>query len=117
LDGAQFADDDIDGVNDLGGFVVEFLEFLSIFRSLLSEFSFLFVEDIELDFLVLDFDFEFFNLGRQGGDFCGGLLDFVGSEVNSSVVLEDFGFAVNFVSSVLLVSLLLVQNEVLSKLL
>jgi hypothetical protein len=117
LDGAELADDDIDGINDLGGFVVEFLEVLGVFLSLLGEFGFLFVEDVELDSLVLDFDFEFFNLGGQGGDFGGGLLDFVGSEVNSSVVLEDLGFAVNFVSSVLLVSLLLVQHEVFSELL
>jgi hypothetical protein len=117
LDGAEFADDDIDGINDLGGFVVEFLEFLSILGSLLSEFSLLFVEDIELDSLVLDFDLEFLNLGGEGGDFGGGFLDFVGSEVDSSVVLEDLSLAVNFVSSVLLVSLLLVQNEVFSQLL
>jgi len=117
LDGAEFADDDVDGIDDLGGFVVEFLEFLSIFRSLLGEFSLLLVEDIELDSLVLDFDLEFLDLGGEGGDFGGGLLDLVGSEVDSSVVLEDLGLAVNFVSSVLLVSLLLVQNEVLSQLL
>lgn len=117
LDGAELADDNIDGIDDLGGFVVESLELFSILLSLLGEFGFLFVKDVELDSLVLDFDFEFFNLGGQGGDFSGGLLDFVGSEVNSSVVLEDFGFAVNFVGGVLLVSLLLVQDEVLSELL
>jgi hypothetical protein len=117
LDGTELADDDINGVNDLGGFVVEFLVFLGVLSSLLSELGFLFVKDIELDFLVFDFDLELFNLCGEGGNFGGGLLDFVGSKVDSSVVLENFGFAVNFVGGVLLVGFLLVQNEVLSELL
>ena len=44
-------------------------------------------------------------------------MDFVGSEVDSSVVLEDFGFTFNFVLGVLLVSFLLVEDQILTELL
>lgn len=85
--------------------------------SLFSEFSFLFVKDVELDFFVFNVLLELSNLLTEGGDFLGGFRDFVGSEINSSVVLIDFGFTVNFVLSVLLVSFLLLEDEVFSQLL
>jgi hypothetical protein len=82
--------------------------------SLLGEFSFLFVEDVELDFFVFNVLLELSNLLAEGGDFLGGFRDFVGSEIDSSVVLIDFGFTVNFVLSVFLVSFLLLEDEVFS---
>jgi hypothetical protein len=68
LDGAELADDDVNGLDDLLGFVIESLEVFSVLLSLLGEFGLLFVEDVELDLLVLDFDFELFDLSGQGGD-------------------------------------------------
>lgn len=82
--------------------------------SLFGEFSFLFVKDVELDFLVFDVLLELSDLLAEGGDFLGGFSNFVGSEIDSSVVLVDFGFTVNFVLSVLLVSFLLLEDEVFS---
>lgn len=117
LDGAELANDDLNGIDDSFGFNFVDLEVFSVVGSLLSEVSLLLVEDVKLDLLVLDVGGELLNLGAEGGDLLGGLRDFVGSVVDSAVVLVDLGLAVNFVLSVLLVSLLLVEDEVLSELL
>lgn len=85
--------------------------------SLFGEFSFLFVEDVELDDLVFNVLSELSDLSWKSLDLLGGFRDFVGCEVYSSVVLIDFGFTINFVLSVLLVGFLLLEDEVFSELL
>jgi hypothetical protein len=57
------------------------------------------------------------NLLGEGLDLLGGFGDFVGSIVDSSVVLVDLGLTINFVLGVFHVSLLLVEDQVLSQLL
>jgi hypothetical protein len=53
LVGSEFTNDDSDGFNDSFSFNVEFLEGFSILSSLVADGGLLFVEDIELDDLVL----------------------------------------------------------------
>ena len=85
-----------------------------VFGSLFNEGLFLFIEDIELQLLVDDLGFKVGLGGREGSDFIGGFGDFIGCEVDSSVVTIDGGFTVSFISSVLHVGILLGEDEVLS---
>lgn len=69
LDGAELGDDDFNSIDDSFSLNFELLEFLSILSSLFSEISFLFVEDVKLDDLVLEVGLEFSDLLGEGGDF------------------------------------------------
>jgi hypothetical protein len=50
-------------------------------------------------------------------DVVAGFSDFVGSEVNSSVITVDFSFTVSFLSSVNEISILLLEDEIFSQIL
>jgi hypothetical protein len=117
LNGSKFTNDNTDGFNDSFGFNVEFLESFSILGSLVADSGLLLIQDVELDDLVLEVSLELVDLVGEGGDFGSRFLDLVASEVDSSVVLEDFGFTLDFILGVLLVGLLLVENEILTELL
>lgn len=117
LNGSEFTNDDTDGFNDSFGFDVEFLESFSILGSLVADGGLLLIEDVELDDLVLEVSLKLVDLVGEGGDLGGRFLDLIACEVDSSVVLEDFGFTLDLILSVLLVGLLLVENEILTELL
>lgn len=79
-----------------------------------SENLLLFVEDVQLGGLVFDFSLEEVKLSSEGLDFVAGLGDFVGGELDSSVVSVDFSLAVSKGGSVLEISFLLLEDQVLS---
>lgn len=77
----------------------------------------MFVEDLQLGGLVFDFSLEEVELLGEGLDFVAGLGNFVGGELNSSVVSVDFSLAVSKGGGVLEVGFLLLEDEVLSQVL
>jgi len=77
LDGSELGDDDSYGFNDSFSFNIELLEGNSVLISLVSDGFLLFVEDIELDDLVLKLRFELSNLLGEGGDLRSRFLDLV----------------------------------------
>lgn len=79
-----------------------------------SENLLLFVEDVQLGGLVFDFSLEEVKLSSEGLDFVAGLGDFVGGELDSPVVSVDFSLAVSKGGSVLEISFLLLEDQVLS---
>lgn len=117
LDGAQLGGNDVEGLNDLGGLDLSLFERLVVLGSLLSELLLLLVEDVELGLLVLDFSLEEVSLSAESLDVVAGFGDFVGSEVDSSVVAVDFSLAVSLLSGVDEVGILLLEDEVLSEVL
>jgi hypothetical protein len=62
-----------------------------------------------LDLFVCNISGQFLDFLGEGGDLVGGVLDFVGSIIYSSVILIDFGLTIDFISCVFLVGFLLVQ--------
>lgn len=117
MDGAQLGGDDVEGFDDLGGHNFSGLEVFVVLGSGVSEDLLLFVQDVQLGGFVFDFSFEEVELLGQSLDFVAGLGDFVGGELDSSVVPVDFSFAVSEGGGVLEVSFLLLEDEVLSQVL
>lgn len=74
----------------------------------------MFIEDLELCGFVFDFCGEGVDLVGELVDFGCGFSDFIGGEVDSSIVASDFCLAINLISSVFHVRLLLLGNQVLT---
>lgn len=91
LDGGELAGNDVEGLNDLGGLDFSLFEGFMIGFSGVSHDLFLLVQDVELLLLAFDLGFELVGLVGQGLDLVGGFGDFVGGEVDSSVVSGDLG--------------------------
>lgn len=117
FDGSQLGGNDIQGLNDLSALLLSDNEVSGILLSGFSQDLLLFGQDFELAFLVLDLTNEGVDLTGQLVDLGGGFSHFIGSEVDSSVVAGDFSGAVNLVSSVFHVRLLLLRDEVLTEVL
>lgn len=116
-DGTELGSDDVKSLNDLGGLDLSGLEGFVVLSSGVSELFLLFVEDVELGGLGFDVSLEELLGGGELVDLVGGFSDFVGSEVDSSVVSVDFSLTFNLVSSVLKIGILLLEDEILSQLL
>lgn len=114
-DVAEFCGDDIEGFDDFLALLDSDNEISSGLLSLVSEDLFLFIEDSELVGFVLDFVGELVDLVGELVDFGLGFGDFVGGEIDSSVVASNLSFAIDFVSSVFHIGFLLIEDEVLPK--
>jgi len=88
-----------------------------IFFSGFSKDLLLFVKDVKLFDLVFDFGGKEVNLLSKCLDLVAGISDFSGGEFNSSVISVDFGFTVDFGGSILKISFLLLEEQVLSQIL
>jgi hypothetical protein len=117
LDGAQLGGNDVEGFNDLGGGGFSRFEVFVVLGSGVSEDLLLLVEDVQLGGLVLNLGLEEVEVLGEGLDFVARLGDFVGGELDSSVVSVDFSFAVGEGGGVLEISFLLLEDEVFSQVL
>lgn len=117
LDGSELGGNNVEGFDDLRSGELSLFEVSVVLGSGVSQDLFLFVEDVKLNGGVLDGGFEAVNLVGKRLDLVAGFSDFVGGVVDSSVVSGDFSVTFSFVGSVLDVSILLLQDEVLSQVL
>jgi hypothetical protein len=117
LDGTELGGNDVKGFDDLGGGQLSLLEGGVVGGSGVSEDLLLLVEDVELLGSALDGRGEGGDLVSEGLDLVAGLSDLVGSEVDSSVVTEDLSLTFGLVGNVLELSILLLEDQVLSQVL